>query len=138
MSRTNGEILEKIFATVGSKEKVEHLVKKFGIPTSHIFHSRDDSFVADLMRETNGRGADIVLNSLSGELLHASWDCVAEFGTLIELGKRDAIEGGKLRMRNFIEHRSYSCVDMTHLAQKRPQRAGAYVHSYHTQYQMHI
>ncbi|KAF3063606.1 Lovastatin diketide synthase LovF [Daldinia childiae] len=114
----------EIFATVGSKEKVEHLVKEFGIPTSHIFRSRDDSFVADLMRETNGRGADIVLNSLSGELLHASWDCVAEFGTLIELGERDAIEGGKLRMRNFIEHRSYSCVNMTHLAQKRSQRVG--------------
>lgn len=29
------------------------------------------------MRETAGRGADIVLNSLSGELLHTSWKCVA-------------------------------------------------------------
>ncbi|KAI1483952.1 polyketide synthase dehydratase-domain-containing protein [Daldinia eschscholtzii] len=114
----------EIFATVGSKEKIEHLVKKFGIPANRIFHSRDDSFVNDLLRETNGRGADLVLNSLSGELLHASWDCVAEFGTLVEIGKRDALEGGKLRMRNFLENRSYACVDMVHLAQKKPQRAG--------------
>ncbi|KAK6950125.1 hypothetical protein Daesc_008451 [Daldinia eschscholtzii] len=114
----------EIFATVGSKEKVEHLVKKFGIPANRIFHSRDNSFVNDLLRETDGCGADLVLNSLSGELLHASWDCVAEFGTLIEIGKRDALEGGKLRMRNFLENRSYACVDMVHLAQKKPQRAG--------------
>lgn len=126
---TNKQSLGKIFATVGNEEKVDHLVKNFGIPANHIFNSREDSFAQDIMRETDGRGVDIVLNSLSGELLHASWDCVAEFGTMIELGKRDALGGGKLQMRNFVESRSYSCVDMTHLAQRRPQQAGAYVPS---------
>lgn len=97
----------------------------FGIPRNHIFNSRNDSFVADLMRETKNQGVDLVLNSLSGELLHASWDCVAEFGKLIELGKRDAAYFGKLEMHPFLKNRSYCCVDMTHLAQKRPKRVGA-------------
>ena len=74
------------------------------------------------MQVTKGRGVDIVLNSLSGELLHASWDCVAEFGKMIELGKKDGTEFGKLQMSNFLMNRSYCCVDMTHLAQQRPQR----------------
>ena len=52
-------------------------MKTFGIPRHHIFHSRNASFLPDLMRETSNRGADIVLNSLSGELLHTSWKCVA-------------------------------------------------------------
>ena len=45
----------------------------FGIPHEHIFYSRNSSFLPDLKRKTNGRGVDVVLNSLSGDLLHASW-----------------------------------------------------------------
>lgn len=61
----------QIFATVGNEEKVDYLVKTFDMPEHHIFHSRDESFASALKRETGGRGVDIVLNSVSGELLHA-------------------------------------------------------------------
>ncbi len=91
-----------------------------GIPRDHIFNSRDGSFVPDLMRQTRDRGVDIVLNSLSGELLHASWKCVAEFGKLIELGKQDLAGFGKLDMETFLRNRSYCCVDVAHLTQDRP------------------
>ncbi len=30
---------------------------------------------------------DLALNSLSGELLHATWRCVAVFGKMIEIGR---------------------------------------------------
>ncbi|KZZ87545.1 polyketide synthase [Moelleriella libera RCEF 2490] len=98
-----------IFATVGNDDKADFLVQKFGLPRSHIFCSRDASFVKGLMRETSGKGVDLVLNSLSGELLHATWRCVAEFGQLVEIGKRDFIDGGKLDMDVFLGSRSYSC-----------------------------
>lgn len=65
--------------TVGSEEKAAFITKKHGIPRDHIFHSRDESFTSDVLKATNGRGVDVVLNSLSGELLHASWKCVAEY-----------------------------------------------------------
>jgi hypothetical protein len=55
---------------------------------------------------------DFILNSLSGELLHATWSCVAEFGTLLEIGKRDLIGGGKLDMKPFLANRNYCCVDI--------------------------
>ena len=97
-------------------------MSNFDVPRDHIFHSHDASFATKLMQVTKTRGVDIVLNSLSGELLHASWDCVAEFGKMIELGKKDGTEFGKLQMNNFLLNRSYCCVDMTHLAQLRPQR----------------
>ena len=70
------------------------------------------------------RGVDIVLNSLSGELLHALWHCVAEFGTMIELSKRDLAGFGKLDMENFLANRSYSCVDIGLMIEKRPEHVG--------------
>ena len=112
----------EIFTTVGSEEKKQYLSGKLGIPRSHIFNSRDDSFVTDLMAETTGRGVDLVLNSLSGDLLHASWRCVADFGKLIELGKRDLAGHGTLDMHPFLNNRSYCCVDITQLTQDRPEK----------------
>jgi NADPH:quinone reductase-like Zn-dependent oxidoreductase len=76
------------------------------------------------MRETNGKGVDIVLNSLSGKLLHASWDCVAEFGQLIELGKRDLVGYGSLALEPFLLNRSYCCVDLAHMLERRPKHVG--------------
>lgn len=101
-----------IYVTVGSEEKAQFLMETFNIPRNRIFHSRDDSFVDGIMQETKGKGVDVVLNSLSGELLHATWTCVAEYGTLVEIGKRDLIGGGKLDMAPFLANRTYSCVDI--------------------------
>ncbi|KAF9882858.1 hypothetical protein FE257_004944 [Aspergillus nanangensis] len=102
----------EIFATVGSEEKADYLVKNYGIPRSNIFHSRDSSFRACLIQATNGRGVDIVLNSLAGELLHASWDCVAPFGKMIELGKRDFLTNGMLSLNPFAGNGAFFGVDL--------------------------
>ncbi|KAJ4255263.1 hypothetical protein NW757_004776 [Fusarium falciforme] len=110
----------KIFATVGSQEKIDYLMSTFGIPRDHIFNSRNSSFLPDVMRETNGVGVDVVLNSLSGDLLHASWKCVAEFGKMVEIGKRDFIGQGKLAMEAFEANRTFYGVDFAPIAEKRP------------------
>jgi NADPH:quinone reductase-like Zn-dependent oxidoreductase len=91
--------------TVGNEEKVQFLQTEFGIPRNRIFNSHDSSFLPDLMRETDNRGVDLVLNSLSGDLLHVSWKCVAPGGRFIELGKRDFIGRGKLSMDIFQDNR---------------------------------
>ncbi|KAI1613463.1 KR domain-containing protein [Exophiala viscosa] len=110
----------EIYATVGSDNKVEFLIDNYEIPRDHIFHSRDTSFRDDVLRMTEGAGVDIVLNSLSGELLHASWDCVAEFGTLLEIGKRDFIGNGRLAMNPFELNRNYCGIDLGHLLERKP------------------
>ncbi|XXG95388.1 hypothetical protein Hte_001650 [Hypoxylon texense] len=108
----------EIYATVGSEKKVEYLVNKYGIPRSHIFNSRDSSFVEGVMRETAGRGVDLVLNSLSGELLHESWLCVAKFGIMVELGLRDSKGSGRLNMLPFAENRSYHGVNLSEFRER--------------------
>lgn len=79
----------EIFATVGSQEKKELIMKQYGIPASHIFSSRDTSFAKGIMRSTNNKGVDAVLNSLAGEQLRLSWHCLASFGRFLEIGKAD-------------------------------------------------
>jgi NADPH:quinone reductase-like Zn-dependent oxidoreductase len=84
----------------------------FGIPREHILNSRNMSFLPAVKALTNGRGVDLVLNSLSGELLHASWKCVAEFGKMLEIGKRDFIGKAQLNMDLFEANRSFHGIDL--------------------------
>ncbi|KAI2627830.1 hypothetical protein GGR54DRAFT_636951 [Hypoxylon sp. NC1633] len=109
-----------IFCTVGSENKVQHLMSEYGIPKDRIFNSRDLSFQRDIMHATGGRGVDVVLNSLSGELLHGSWRCVAPHGCMIEIGKRDLIGHGALALEPFEQNRSYFGVEFAHLCSHRP------------------
>ena len=73
------------------------------------------------MKETGGRGVDIVLNSLAGKLLRASWDCVASFGTMVELGKIDFSTNGSLNMSPFAKNRAFVGVDLLQLGSERPE-----------------
>lgn len=93
----------------------------YGIPRSHIFTSRNNTFLPDLLRETDGRGADIVLNSLAGELLHTSWECVASRGKMIELGKRDFLTNGMLNLAPFARNRTFCGIDILSLGEESPQ-----------------
>lgn len=110
----------EIYCTVGNNEKVEYLMKEYGIPQDRIFNSRDSSFYPSVMAATHGRGVDIVLNSLSGELLHASWRSVAEFGTMVEIGRRDFVGQGKLALEIFESNRSFVGFDLLQIVNDRP------------------
>ncbi|KAL3454153.1 polyketide synthase [Aspergillus insuetus] len=109
-----------IYATVGTKDKRDYLTESLQIPQERIFSSRDSSFLLSLMQATNGKGVDIVLNSLAGHLLHASWECVAPHGKMIELGKRDFLTHGVLNMSPFLLNRSFTGVDLMGVLKERP------------------
>lgn len=75
----------KIFATAGSPEKREFL-KQLGV--EHVFDSRSLTFRSQVLDATGGRGVDVVLNSLAGDFIRASFDAVARNGCFLEVGKR--------------------------------------------------
>lgn len=110
----------EVFVTVGSKEKQLLLMDVYRIPSDHIFYSRDSSFAQDIMQTTHGRGVDVILNSLSGESLVASWECMAPFGRFIELGKADIESNSKLPMSSFARNVSYSAVAVDYICAHRP------------------
>lgn len=105
----------KVFATVSNKVKEDFLVQKFGIKRENIFNSSDSSFLAGVLAATNGKGVDVVLNSLSGDLLHDSWRACARFGRFVEVGKRDLIDAGKLDMQNFRRNVTFTAFDVSEL-----------------------
>jgi NADPH:quinone reductase-like Zn-dependent oxidoreductase len=88
----------EMYTTVRSQKKVQYLMKMYSLRKNRIFNFRNASSVDDLLRETDGKGVDVVLNSLAGELLYASWKCVARWGILVEIGKRDLLGNAQLGM----------------------------------------
>ncbi|OAL61859.1 type I polyketide synthase [Trichophyton rubrum] len=56
----------EIYATVGTQAKKEYLINELGFPENRIFWSRSLDFKQKLLKETKGRGADVVLSAVSG------------------------------------------------------------------------
>ena len=80
----------EVYTTVGSKEKKEYLKKRFPqLRDQHFANSRDRTFEWDILRATNGKGVDVVLNSLAEEKLQASVRILAQHGRFLEIGKFD-------------------------------------------------
>ncbi|KAI0415149.1 polyketide synthase PksD [Xylaria grammica] len=102
----------EVFATVGYDHKKQLLMDEYGIPESNIFYSRDLSFAQGIMRATGGYGVDVVLNSLVGEGLRSSWECVAPYGRFIEIGKADIHANAPLPMASFARNVTFAAVDL--------------------------
>ncbi len=102
----------QVFATAGTCEKRRFLSETFGIPNGHIFSSRDTSFARELSVATGGKGVDVVLNTLSGELLAKSLDCVAQFGRFVDLAKLDSESSNHLDMTAFARQVSFFSLDL--------------------------
>jgi NADPH:quinone reductase-like Zn-dependent oxidoreductase len=78
---------------------------------NNVLDYREASFLHNLKRETKGKGVDVVLNTLvlTGEMLHTSWSCVADFGRMVDIGKND------LTGIVFQLNKSYASVDIGRL-----------------------
>lgn len=88
-----------VYTTVGSREKQMFLKRRFPrLQDCHFANSRDLSFEEHILRETNGRGVDLVLNSLAEEMLQASIRCLAMHGRFLEIGKFDLSRDSPLGM----------------------------------------
>ena len=106
-----------IFATAGSDEKRDFL-HLLGV--EYIYDSRSLAFADDILADTDGRGVDVVLNSLAGEAINRNLRILKPFGRFIELGKRDFYENTKIGLRPFRNNISYFGVDADQLMSERP------------------
>ncbi|KAH7316948.1 polyketide synthase-like protein [Stachybotrys elegans] len=105
----------EVYTTVGSQAKREYLVSHCSVPSTHIFSSRDDGFVSALNAATGGRGVNVVVNSLVGDLMHATWRCLAPFGRFVEVGKRELVDAGKLEMDIVSRNTTFTAFDLTEM-----------------------
>ncbi|XP_077508101.1 fatty acid synthase-like [Amblyomma americanum] len=97
-----------VFTTVGSQEKREFLMRRFPqLKERNFANSRDLSFERHVLKETRGRGVDLVLNSLAQEKLQASVRCLATNGRFLEIGKVDLSQDSPLGMSVFLKNVSF-------------------------------
>ncbi|KAI3321634.1 PKSKA1 [Xylariaceae sp. AK1471] len=103
-----------IFVTVGTPEKKRFLQETFGIQDDRVFNSRNVDFASQIMAITDSQGVDIVLNSLTGDMLDESFRILADGGTMVEIGKKDILDRNSLAMEPFDRNISFRSVDMSH------------------------
>ncbi|NWV97535.1 FAS synthase, partial [Machaerirhynchus nigripectus] len=95
----------RVFATVGSTEKREYLQARFPqLDADSFSSSRDTTFEQHILRVTNGKGVNLVLNSLAEEKLQASLRCLARHGRFLEIGKFDLSNNSHLGMSLFLKN----------------------------------
>jgi NADPH:quinone reductase-like Zn-dependent oxidoreductase len=103
----------EIYATAGNQAK-RALLKSLGV--HHVFDSRSVAFADEIMRITEGRGVDIVLNSLAGEFIPKSLSTLAENGRFLEIGKRDVWT--KVQVAQVKPAAMYAVADLISLAER--------------------
>ncbi len=114
----------EIYATAGS-EKKRSFLKQLGV--KHIMDSRNTDFENYIKKFTNERGVDIILNSLTGKALSGSFNCIAENGYFLEMGKAEIWSPEKIKELN--KEFNYLPFDLAEVAQQEP----AFIHNMFTE-----
>jgi len=78
----------EIFTTVGSEEKFQ-FVRELGV--EHPINYQTTDFVRHVLQNTNGEGADLVLDSVGGKTLKKSYQVLAPLGRLVSYGLSAAL-----------------------------------------------
>lgn len=83
-----------------------------------VFDSRHERFAGEISRQYGQ--VDLVLNSLAGPAMLASFRLLKPFGRFLELGKRDFLDNTQLALRPFLRNIAYSGVDLDELLAADP------------------
>jgi acyl transferase domain-containing protein/phospholipid N-methyltransferase len=97
-----------------SKSKWEYL-KSIGV--KHVLNSRTLEFGEQVMEITNGKGVDIVLNSLSEDFISKSLTVLNKGGKFLEIGYS---ESWNQKRENEFPHISYFSIDLSKLVNESP------------------
>ncbi|MFF1676167.1 SDR family NAD(P)-dependent oxidoreductase [Streptomyces sp. NPDC058256] len=111
----------RIYATAGSDAK-RQLLAKFGV--DHVADSRSLDFAETFRPAAGESGFDVILNTLAGEAIPANLSLMAPYGHYLELSKRDILDDNPLPLGAFARNLSFHAVDVVHMIQNAPERAG--------------
>ncbi len=87
----------RVLTTVGSAENAA-LAKDWG--ADEVINHREQDFVAEVNRLTNGQGADLVAEMVGPEVFARSIGCTAHFGDLVTLLDPGPVPLAEARLRN--------------------------------------
>jgi acyl transferase domain-containing protein/acyl carrier protein len=107
----------EVFATAGTDEK-RAVLRRMGV--AHVMDSRSLAFREQLMEQTDGRGVDVVLNSLAGDFISAGLAVLSPYGRFVELGKVDIYGNSRMGLSPFQRNLSFFAVDLDRMIRERP------------------
>lgn len=99
----------EIFATAGNDEKREFL-RSLGI--QQVMDSRSLTFADEVMKRTEGKGVDVVLNSLGGEFIAKSLAVLGRYGRFLEIGQRDILNNSQFGLQPFEKRLSFFAIQV--------------------------
>ncbi|KAK2764515.1 Type I Iterative PKS [Arachnomyces sp. PD_36] len=102
----------EVYVTAGTDDKAHFLAAHVGIPSSHIFSSRDVSDLSKAAAMTQKGGFDVILSASKGDMLHASFKALAPLGHLIDVGRMDVQDAKTVGLELFQKSANFSSFDL--------------------------
>lgn len=115
----------KVYGTAGSEEKRQAL-RDMGCVDA--FDSHSTKWFQDLMKSTQGKGVNIVLNSLAGEHVDLCLEALAPGGWHCEIGKVDIFADRPVKLAVFRKNIAYRAIDIDRLMTDDPYLVGELMH----------
>jgi acyl transferase domain-containing protein/NADPH:quinone reductase-like Zn-dependent oxidoreductase/NADP-dependent 3-hydroxy acid dehydrogenase YdfG len=99
----------RVIATASTDERRRYVLRA---GAHEALDSRTVNFVDDVLRLTDGRGADVIFNTAPGEIVHQNFRAAAEFGRIVEIGKADIYRSSVIDLRPFDRNLSLLALDL--------------------------
>ncbi|WP_245739945.1 beta-ketoacyl synthase N-terminal-like domain-containing protein, partial [Thermoflavimicrobium dichotomicum] len=108
----------EIYATAGSQHKLEYL-KKLGVP--HLINYLETDFEQEIMRLTQGKGVDVVINTLSGDAIQKGLNCLAPGGRYIEIAMTALKSAKTIDLSVLSNNQTFHSVDLRKQGLENPE-----------------
>ncbi len=106
----------EIYATAGSQAKLDYLAS-LGIP--HRINYLEEDFEIAVARLTNGRGVDVVINTLAGDALQKGLNCLAPGGHYIEIAMTALMSAHTIDLSRLSDNQTFHSVDLRKLGRNQ-------------------
>jgi acyl transferase domain-containing protein/NADPH:quinone reductase-like Zn-dependent oxidoreductase/acyl carrier protein/ribosomal protein S18 acetylase RimI-like enzyme len=111
----------EIYATAGSQEKLDYL-STLGV--RHLINYRETDFELELRKLCEGRGMDVVINTLPGEFIQKGLRCLAAGGRYVELAMAALKSARSIDLSVLSSNQTFIGVDLPKLSKENPARIG--------------
>jgi polyketide synthase PksL len=106
-----------VIATASTATKLDHL-RRLGV--QHVVNYTQEDFAAKVVEVTQGRGVDVVVNSLSGDAVQKGLQLLAPGGRYIELAIAGLTTGAPIDLSHLTDNQSFHSIDVRKQMQREP------------------
>ncbi|EGC35225.1 hypothetical protein DICPUDRAFT_152464 [Dictyostelium purpureum] len=108
-----------IFLTVGSKDKEEYLINKYGPFITGIYSSRNKNYVHQIKNrlkqlecDKDHQGVDLIINTLSSEYMDSNFQCLNTCGRIVDLSITHLTPNDYITNNHFKYNYGYNNVEL--------------------------